>query len=70
VDINKYYNDASTPFVYSQGFFVVGMMVWIYSFFDTIRVTEEYNARLWDQIFLDYQDKGLKVSPTGIIYRF
>ncbi len=69
-DIIEYYNDASTPFVYAQGFFAVGMMVWIYTFFDSIRVTDEYNADLWDQIFHEYQDTGLKITPMGITYRF
>ena len=35
-DMNQFYLDARTPYMYSQGFFVLGMLVWVYTVFDTI----------------------------------
>jgi len=70
VEINQYYNDAKTPYLYSQGFFVLGMLVWLYSMYDTVNVTDQYNQELWEKIFFNYKKDGLQVGINGITVRF
>ncbi|MBN2461854.1 MAG: hypothetical protein JXB60_09645 [Candidatus Cloacimonetes bacterium] len=69
-DINQYYNNAKDPFLYSQGFFVLGLLVWAYAAYDIIQVTEDYNEKLWGEIFFEYKQKKLEITPQGITIRF
>ena len=69
-DINQYYLDARTPYMYSQGFFVLGMLVWVYTAFDAMKVTKEYNIDLWNSITEDSGIQNISISPNGITVRF
>ncbi|MBN1327619.1 MAG: hypothetical protein JW996_06690, partial [Candidatus Cloacimonetes bacterium] len=69
-DINRYYNAARTPYSYSQVFLAAGVLVWLYTIYDTISVTESYNQSIWEDLFFDYQQKKLIITPTGITMRF
>ncbi|HHE37266.1 MAG TPA: hypothetical protein ENL20_01675 [Candidatus Cloacimonetes bacterium] len=69
-DINQYYSNAKMPYIYSQGLLGLGIVIWIYTVYDTIAVTEEYNQNLWQEIFFDFQQKKISITPTGITLRF
>ncbi|MCD4796978.1 MAG: hypothetical protein K8R49_07425 [Candidatus Cloacimonetes bacterium] len=69
-DINQYYLDAEAPYTYSQIFLSVGIAVWLYTIYDSINATDKYNQELWDDIFQDYQQKKIKITPTGFSVRF
>ena len=69
-DINQYYSNAKMPYIYSQGLLGLGLVIWIYTVYDTIAVTEEYNQNLWLEIFFDYQQKNISITPTGVTLRF
>jgi hypothetical protein len=69
-EINQHYLDARTPYMYSQGFFVLGMLVWVYTAFDAIKVTKEYNIDLWNSITEDSGIQNISITPTGIEVRF
>ncbi len=69
-DIKQFYNDANSPYTYSQILFSLGVTVWLYSIYDTISVTDEYNKDLWQTIILEYQTKKIQITPTSITLRF
>ncbi len=69
-DIEKYYTDANTRFQYSKILLGFGVVVWLYTIYDTIQVTEEYNNELWDNIYMEYYKKNLIITPTGFTLRF
>ena len=69
-NIKQYYNDANTPFTYSQIFFSLAFSVWIYSVYDSINATDVYNGNLWQKILLEEKERKLQISPTGITLRF
>lgn len=69
-DIEKYYTDANTRFQYSKILLGLGVVVWLYTIYDTIQVTEEYNNELWDNIYMEYYKKNLIITPTGFTLRF
>ena len=69
-DIEKYYTDANTPFQYSKILLGFGVVVWLYTIYDTIQVTEEYNNEIWDNIYMEYYKKNLIITPTGFTLRF
>jgi len=71
-DIYQYYNDAKIPYGYSQGLLSLGIFVWLYTIYDSITVTEDYNRDLWQNIFFEYQNQKIKldVSPSGFSLRF
>ncbi len=70
VDIKQYYNDASTQYRYSKIFFGLALTTWLYSIYDTIASTNDYNAEIWQKIIMEKKDRKLQVSPTGITWRF
>ena len=69
-DINQYYLDAKDPYVYSQIFFSLGVAVWLYTIYDSISATDEYNHILWNELYMEYHQKGFKITPLGISLRF
>jgi len=73
-DINKYYDKAKKPYQYSQTFFALGIATWLYSIYDTVVVTREYNADLWQKLNEKYQDNetdpGISLYPLGIKWNF
>jgi hypothetical protein len=69
-DIEDYYEKSKTPWRNSQLFFGLGVLVWIYNLYDTYLVVDEYNTELWQKIYLDYYNKKITVTASGITYRF
>lgn len=69
-EIEDYYEKTKAPWRNSQLFLGLGLMVWVYNIYDTFLVVDEYNTELWQKIYLDYRNKKLSISPTGITYRF
>lgn len=69
-DLEDYYEKTKAPWRNSQLFFGLGLMVWAYNIYDTFLVVDEYNTDLWQKIYLDYHNKKLSVTPSGITYRF
>ena len=69
-DLEAYYEKTKAPWRNSQLFFGLGLMVWVYNIYDTFLIVDEYNTELWQKIYLDYHNKKLSVTPSGITYRF
>ena len=71
-DIYKYYQEARSPYLRSQLLLSLGIAVWIYTVYDSITVTENYNRDLWQNIFFEYQNRKIKldISPLGFNIRF
>ncbi|MCD4820069.1 MAG: hypothetical protein K8S23_15405 [Candidatus Cloacimonetes bacterium] len=69
-DINNYYEKTRSPLRLSREFLSFGILIWIYTIYDTLIVTESYNRELWENLIIEYHDKKLKVTPTGISLRF
>ncbi|RLC52941.1 MAG: hypothetical protein DRZ79_00325 [Candidatus Cloacimonadota bacterium] len=71
-DIYTYYQEARSPYLRSQLMFGLGIAVWIYTIYDSITVTENYNRDLWQNIFFEYQNRKIKldISPIGFSLRF
>ena len=69
-DLEYYYEKTKIPWRNSQLFFGLGLMVWVYNIYDTFLVVDEYNTELWQKIYLDYHNKKLSITPSGITYRF
>jgi len=68
--INKYYDDATTPFNYSMAFLGLYCIVWAYNIYDTMQSTEEFNATEWKQVIDKYGTKKVTLTPAGISVRF
>ncbi len=69
-EMNQYYNDSLEPYRYSQAFLGLAVIVWIYTLYDTINVTEDYNSNLWNDIIREYNRQNVIITPTGISVRF
>ena len=70
IDINRYYEDAETPFRNFKIFAGIGLAVWLYNIYDTWKVTEEYNNGVWDELYNNYKSGNLHLTPTGFSVRF
>jgi hypothetical protein len=70
IDINSYYEDTKIPLRLSQGFLTLGVLVWLYSLYDTPKVTDDYNKDLWDKLIFDFHDKQVQITPQGVTLRF
>lgn len=68
--MRQHYNDALTPYRFAQAFGGLWVLVWGYTIYDTFRVTDDYNASLWDKIISEYQESNFRLTPTGFIWRF
>ena len=69
-EMDQYYNDSLEPYRYAQAFLGLGIVVWIYTLWDTVNVTEEYNSNLWNDIIREYNRQNIIITPTGISVRF
>jgi hypothetical protein len=73
-DINNYYDKAQDKYNISQTFLVLGVLNWLYSLYDTVLVTQQYNSRLWDKLNNKYlnttPELGFSSYPIGIKVRF
>lgn len=68
-DIKQYYTDANDYYRVFQGFIGLGLLVWGYTIYDTIVVTEEYNAGVWQRIVRDHRQR-VSLGPGYITVRF
>lgn len=73
-DLNNYYDRAQDKYRVSQTFLVLGLANWLYSMYDTVLVTRQYNSQLWDQLNKKYLGEqveiGLSSYPLGLEVRF
>ena len=69
-DIKQLYLDANSNYKYSQLFFSLGTIVWLYTIYDSISATQEYNQKLWIDLSNKLQSKKVVITPTGITLRF
>jgi hypothetical protein len=74
VDINTYYDRAQDKYRVSQTFLALGLLTWLYSMYDTVLVTQQYNSKLWDELNKKYLgdqlEIGLSTYPLGLKVRF
>lgn len=69
-DIKQLYLDANSNYKYSQLFFSLGTVVWIYTIYDSISATQEYNENLWNDLIKKHHSQKFIITPTGITMRF
>ncbi len=69
-DIKQLYLDANSNYKYSQLFFSLGTIVWLYTIYDSISATQEYNQKLWIDLSNKLQSKKIVMTPTSITLRF
>ena len=69
-DIKQLYLDANSNYKYSQLFFSLGAIIWIYTIYDSISATQEYNQNLWNDLTKELNSKKLLITPTGFTVRF
>jgi len=69
-DIKQLYLDANSNYKYSQLFFSLGTIVWLYTIYDSISATQEYNQNLWIDLSNKLQSQKVIITPTGITLRF
>lgn len=68
-DINDYWGKAETPYHYSLLLAGLAGIVWVYNMYDVVMSTNEYNARLWEDI-MQRNNSPLKIGPSGVELRF
>lgn len=69
-DIQYHYDEALKPYRYAQLMGGLWVILWGYTIWDAVVVTEKYNTKLWDEIVSEYRSSRLKVNPTGFEWRF
>ncbi len=69
-DIKQLYLDANSNYKYSQLFFSLGTIIWIYTIYDSVSATQEYNKNLWNDLFKKLHSQKVLITPTGITLRF
>lgn len=69
-DIEHFYDKASEYYATSRAIIGLGVAIWVYSIFDSVLTTSDYNQDIWDSLYKDYQKKKIVFSPTGITIRF
>lgn len=69
-DIKQFYLDADSNYKYSQLFFSLGAVVWIYTIYDSISATQEYNQNLWNDLSKKLHSQRVLITPTSITVRF
>ncbi|MEA1972943.1 MAG: hypothetical protein U9N34_06585 [Candidatus Cloacimonadota bacterium] len=66
-EINKYYDQALTPYKFVQIISGLYFLFWSYNIYDVSMETERYNTFLWEQII---NNKKITITPVGINVRF
>ena len=69
-DIKQLYLDANSNYKYSQLFFSLGTVIWIYTIYDSISATQEYNQNLWNDLSKKLHSQRVLITPTSITVRF
>lgn len=67
--INDYWGKAETPYHYSLMMMGLGGIIWAYNMYDIIVSTNEYNAKVWEDI-LKRSNSPLQIGPGGVEIRF
>ena len=69
-DIDQYYIDANSNYKKSQLIFSLGAIVWIYTIYDSISATQEYNQNYWNELSKRLHSQKVVITPTSITLRF
>jgi hypothetical protein len=69
-DIKQLYLDANSKYKYSQLFFSLGTVVWMYTIYDSISATQEYNQNYWNELTKKLHSQKVIITPTSITLRF
>jgi len=69
-EIERFYDAAVTSYVQASIMAGVFVGVWVWNVFDTRRVTNEYNQRLWNEMMTREQERRVVVGANGLEYRF
>jgi len=69
-DIETYYSAAQSPRQYSMLFLALGVIIWGYNIFDVIQTTDDYNAKVWQEIVEKYGKKTVTFGPDGLSVKF
>jgi len=69
-DIKQFYLDANSNYKYSQIFLSLGAVVWLYSIYDSVSATHEYNQKYWNELTNKIQSQKVVITPTSISVRF
>ena len=69
-DIKQLYLDADSNYKYSQLFFSLGTIIWIYTIYDSVSTTQEYNKNLWNDLSQKLHSQRVLITPTSITVRF
>ncbi|MCB5230593.1 MAG: hypothetical protein WCX83_02715 [Candidatus Cloacimonas sp.] len=69
-DIKRYYDNAVIPYRESNLLLGLFIVVWGYTIYDVIIETNNYNQAVWNDLIEPINEPALKITPTGISYRF
>ena len=69
-DIKQFYFDANSNYKYSQLFFSLSAIVWIYTIYNSISATQEYNQNYWNELSEKLHSQKVVITPTSITLRF
>ncbi|MCB5263134.1 MAG: hypothetical protein LHW64_05875 [Candidatus Cloacimonetes bacterium] len=69
-DINNYWGKAEKPYHYSLMLVGLASVIWGYNIYDVVISTNEYNAKLWDDIMQRQGSSPLQITPNGLELRF
>ena len=69
-DIKQFYFDANSNYRYSQLFFSLGAIVWLYTIYDSINATQEFNQNYWNDLTKKLHSQKVVITPTSISLRF
>ena len=69
-NIKQFYLDANNNYKKSQLIFSLGAIVWIYTIYDSISATQEYNQNYWNELSKKLNSQKVVITPTSITLRF
>ncbi len=69
-DIKQFYLDANSNFKYSLIFLSLGSIIRLYSIYDSVSATHDYNQKYWDELTSQIQSQKVVITPTSITVRF
>ena len=69
-NIKQFYLDANNNYKKSQLIFSLGAIVWIYTIYDSISATQEYNQNYWNELSKKLHSQKVVITPTSITLRF
>ena len=69
-DIEQFYLDANSNYKNAQLFLSLGAIVWLYTIYDSINATQEYNQSYWNELSKKSHSQKVVITPTSITLRF